>query len=111
MKAQATMELLLFFVVLLAVIGVLIAPLMDAYSAASKKNEVALMRSALNDDIMAQQIKCNSDVSVPKQAMPNPNLLRRISNWRIELVANNSNTLPPFVGIFKGCEHGGWKSA
>ncbi|MFH1221569.1 MAG: hypothetical protein V1492_00615 [Candidatus Micrarchaeota archaeon] len=102
MKAQATLELLMFFLVAMATVALITQPLLQAYAKTSEKSAAARELALVEDDILANEIQCNSRGAAPAAVLPQSTVKRRTENWRV-LISRNSTEFW-FPGIFKGCK-------
>ena len=102
MKAQATIELMMFFLVALATVALITQPLLQAYSKTSEKSAAAMERALVEDEILANEIQCNSRGAAPTDVLPHSTVRRSTENWRV-LIERNSTEFW-FPGIFKGCK-------
>jgi competence protein ComGC len=97
-KAQATLEFMLFFIILLAVIAVIMPSLIGAYEKMSSKSSAAMARASIENEILAYEIACNGGWYAPSEVIYSSGMPKKIENWRI--IVNGSE---PFSGIFEGC--------
>ncbi len=106
MKGQATIELLFLFLVMLGMVAMITGPILDSYSLISGKSEGAMKRAAVENEILAGEIWCNSGTSstAPRQLLEsgigqNP---MQVEKWYVNVVGGKY-TGSRFTGIFKGC--------
>ena len=106
MRGQATIELLILFLVMIAMVAMITQPLLGTYSMMSEKSEGAMKRAVVENEILAGEIWCNSggSSSAPKELLestPDPNPLQ-VERWYVNVVGGRYEG-SRFSGIFKGC--------
>jgi|GEM_PF-2277179 len=109
MKGQATIELLILFLVMVAMVAMITQPLLSSYSTMSDKNDALIKRAAVENEIFAGEIWCNSGMSSTAPA----NLLEltseqtpmQVEEWYVNVIGGRY-VGSRFPGLFKGCTDG-----
>lgn len=106
MKGQATIELLILFLVMIATVAMITQPLLASYSTMSDKNDAMIKRAAVENEIFAGEIWCNSGMSstAPRQLLESAPLPMQVEQWWVEVEGGRYDA-SRFGGIFKGCTH------
>ena len=100
MKGQATMEILLLFLVTIAMVALITRPVLEAYSLFSERSFAVMERAQVENEILAFEIYCNSGYGAPF------NDVLSASNTTVQaelthiMVPGQSDDFP---GIFEGC--------
>ncbi len=105
MKAQATMEFMLIFLVSMAAIAMIFYPLAKAHRIFGEEAEVVKEKQDFEDFVLAAQIYCNSDFRTPSSILGTAERGFRVRQDRIYLVFEDGRE-ELFEGFFKGCTDG-----
>lgn len=104
MKAQATIELMAIFLIVIAMVSLITQSLLQAHGQMAEKSAGAMERAKVENEILAQEIMCNSNKAAPEDVVYQANVRRQTGKWIIKIDQNGSEFV--FPGIFKGCEDG-----
>lgn len=93
MKAQATLEAMILFATTIIMIMIITQSLLSSYVAFEKRSSELVSRAALEKDLVAFSINCNSDINnLPSPVLaPSGNYKLKASYWFVTLVMNQSS--------------------
>jgi len=107
MKGQATIELLILFLVMIAMVAMITQPLLGSYSTMSGKNEALMKRAAVENEIFAGEIWCNSGMSSTAPSdlleLTSKQQPMKPEEWYIEVTGGKYKG-SKFPGMFMGCD-------
>ncbi len=101
MKAQATIEFMMIFLVTMAAIAMIFYPLAKAHRDFGAEAEVVKDKQNFEDFIYGAQIYCNGNFKTPSSILGAPGHGFKIQNDKVFLVLDSGKK--EFKGFFKGC--------
>jgi len=105
MRAQATIEFMLIFLVSMAAIAMIFYPLAKAHRDFGAEARVVKDKAEFGDFIFAAQIYCNSNFRTPSSVLGTAERGFRVRQDRIYLVFGDGRE-EVFEGFFRGCTDG-----
>ncbi len=102
MKAQATIEFMMIFLVTMAAITMVFYPLAKAHKVFWEEAEVVEDKQNFEDFIYGAQIYCNGNFRTPSDILGAPGQGFKVRQDRIYLVLEGGRE-EQFEGFFKGC--------
>ena len=102
MKGQATMEILLLFLVTIAMVALITRPVLEAYSLFSERSFAVMERAQVENGFLAYEIWCNSGYDAPfVDVLSESNTTVQAELTRVILPGQSYD----FPGMFEGCGH------